>query len=92
MAEIEFNDAGREVVATYAHPQGKRITVWADGSYECRDANGKKKPTSANPDSLAAGHGAWQRVIPHPCVHCGETIGVDWEHHDGRGFTCEVPS
>ena len=52
------------VVHIYQHPQGKTIKVWADGSVECRDAAGRKKPTSATPEKLAAGHGAWKRVGP----------------------------
>jgi len=54
----------QQVHAIYRHPQGKTITVYSDGTYECRDANGKKKPTSATPAKLAAGHGAWERVGP----------------------------
>jgi hypothetical protein len=57
-----------EVVAKYRHPQGKRITVYSDGTMECTDARGKRKPTSATPANLEAGHGAWQRV----CLHCAD--------------------
>jgi hypothetical protein len=54
---------GDVVVAAYAHPLGKTIRVMANGKLDCRDANGKKKPTSATAVSLAAGHGKWERVL-----------------------------
>ena len=57
-------DEAPRVVAIYEHPQGKTITVYDDNTMECRNAEGKKRPTSATPDKLAAGHGAWKRVGP----------------------------
>lgn len=48
----------------YMHPQGKSIVVWEDGSMDCRDAGGRRARTSATPEKLAAGHGAWKRVEP----------------------------
>lgn len=44
----------------YAHPMGARIYVNPDGSMEAYGKDGKKKKTSATPEKLAAGHGAWQ--------------------------------
>jgi hypothetical protein len=53
-----------EVVDVFEHPQGKRITIYADGTWECRGPDGKKKTTSATPAKLRAGHGTWVRVGP----------------------------
>ena len=52
-----------KLVAIYTHPQGKTIRVYDDNTMECRDQHGKKKPTSATPAKLAAGHGQWVRTL-----------------------------
>lgn len=59
-----MTDTDNPVTRIWRHPQGKTITVWADGSFECRDAAGRKKPTSATPAALEAGHGKWELVGP----------------------------
>lgn len=43
----------------YSHPQGSRIIVWADGTMDAYTAGGKRKQTSATPEALEEGHGAW---------------------------------
>jgi hypothetical protein len=59
----ENYDASNDVIEVYQHPQGKRITVFADETFECKDADGKKRPTSATLAKLRAGHGRWERVV-----------------------------
>jgi len=54
-------DPGAQPVAIYEHPDGKRVTVLDDGTYECTKA-GKRATTSATPEKLAAGYGRWKRV------------------------------
>jgi hypothetical protein len=51
------------ITAIYEHPQGGRITVYQDGTMDARNAQGRKKKTSATPQKLADGHGAWRRVL-----------------------------
>ena len=51
-----------EPVKRYRHPQGGYIEVYADGTMQAWNAHGKKKKTSATPEKLAAGHGAWKEV------------------------------
>lgn len=53
-------DAG--VAHRYRHPQGGYIEVYSDGTMQAWNAAGKKKSTSATPEKLAAGHGAWTEV------------------------------
>lgn len=48
----------------YVHPQGASIIVFADGTMDVRAANGKKKRTTATPETLREGHGQWRRVTP----------------------------
>jgi hypothetical protein len=47
------------VVAVYAHPDGKEIVVYDDDTYRCTKA-GKKATTSATPEKLRAGYGRWK--------------------------------
>ena len=55
----------------YRHPQGKVVVVHPDGSHESYGPNGKKKPTSATAEKLAAGYGGWS--LDEETMHPGST-------------------
>lgn len=46
----------------WVHPQGGRITIWANGDMDCFHADGRRKQTTATPEKLEEGHGAWQET------------------------------
>jgi len=63
MSEAAAEDLSKfKIDSLWAHPDGKRITVFADDTYVCLGSNGKRKTTSATPEKLRAGYGRWVRV------------------------------
>jgi hypothetical protein len=56
------DDLVRKVTSVWRHPDGKTITVFADDTWICVAADGKKKPTSATPTKLRAGYGRWYEI------------------------------
>jgi len=58
----EYQDLENQVDSEWQHPSGKRITVYRDDTFVCRDAAGRHKATSATAEKLRAGYGRWQRI------------------------------
>jgi hypothetical protein len=58
----EYQDLDKQIDSLWAHPDGKRITVFRDDTYVCVGPNGRRKTTSATPEKLRAGYGRWERT------------------------------